>query len=41
MKIVILGGNAAGMSAASRMKRKAPDTQVIVLEKTETVLICR
>ena len=37
MKIVILGGNAAGMSAASRMKRKAPDTQVIVLEKTETV----
>ena len=37
MKVVILGGNAAGMSAASRMKRKAPDTEVIVLEKTETV----
>ena len=31
MKIVILGGT------ASRMKRKAPDTQVVVLEKTETV----
>ena len=34
MKIVIIGGNAAGMSAASRAKRKAPQSEVIVLEKT-------
>ena len=34
MKIVVVGGNAAGMSAASRAKRKAPQSEVIVLEKT-------
>lgn len=34
MKYVIIGGNAAGMSAASRVKRKAPESEVIVLEKT-------
>lgn len=37
MKFVIIGGNAAGMSAASRVKRKAPDSQVIVLEQTKEV----
>ena len=34
MKVLILGGNPAGMSAASRIKRKAPDTEVVVLEKS-------
>ncbi len=33
MKIVIIGGNAAGMSAASQIKRRKPDWQVVVLEK--------
>lgn len=37
MKVLIIGGNPAGMSAASRIKRKAPDTEVLVLEKTAEV----
>ncbi len=37
MKIVIIGGNAAGMSAASRIKRRAPEHEVIVLESTNEV----
>ena len=37
MKFVIIGGDAAGMSAASRAKRQQPDMDVIVLEKTEDV----
>ena len=37
MKFVIIGANAAGMSAASRVKRKAPDNQVVVLEQTREV----
>lgn len=37
MKALVIGGNPAGMSAASRMKRKAPDTEVIVLEKSHEV----
>lgn len=37
MRFVIIGGDAAGMSAASRAKRMQPDTEVIVLEKTEDV----
>ena len=37
MKFVIIGGDAAGMSAASRAKRTRPDMEVIVLEKTEDV----
>ena len=37
MKFVIIGGDAAGMSAASRAKRNLPDMEVIVLEKTEDV----
>ncbi len=34
MRLVIIGGDAAGMSAASRVKRKDPDLDVIVLEQT-------
>jgi len=34
MEFVIIGGDAAGMSAASRAKRNRPDLEVIVLEKT-------
>ena len=37
MKVLVIGGNPAGMSAASRVKRKAPETEVVVLEKTEEV----
>ena len=37
MKFVIIGGDAAGMSAASRAKRSIPEMEVIVLEKTEDV----
>ncbi len=37
MRVVIIGGNPAGMSAASRIKRKAFDTEVIVLEKSREV----
>jgi hypothetical protein len=34
MKFVIIGGDAAGMSAASRVKRTMPDVKVTVFEKT-------
>ena len=37
MNFVIIGGDAAGMSAASRAKRKQPEMNVIVLEQTEDV----
>ncbi len=37
MKFVIIGGDAAGMSAASRAKRNLPDTEVTVLEQTQDV----
>ncbi|MCJ7772418.1 MAG: FAD-dependent oxidoreductase [Desulfobacterales bacterium] len=37
MKFVIIGGDAAGMSAASRAKRSRPDLDVTVLEKTMDV----
>jgi NADPH-dependent 2,4-dienoyl-CoA reductase/sulfur reductase-like enzyme len=37
MKFVIIGGDAAGMSAASRAKRTMPEMDVIVLETTEDV----
>ncbi|MBW1753568.1 MAG: FAD-dependent oxidoreductase [Deltaproteobacteria bacterium] len=37
MKFVIIGGDAAGMSAASRAKRNQPDVEVTVLEKTMDV----
>ncbi|MFB6166557.1 MAG: FAD-dependent oxidoreductase [Haloarculaceae archaeon] len=35
--VVIVGGDAAGMSAASKYKRDAPDDEVIVFEKGEWV----
>ncbi|MFZ0451733.1 MAG: FAD-dependent oxidoreductase [Desulfatiglandaceae bacterium] len=34
MRFVIIGGDAAGMSAASRAKRKKPEMEVTVLEQT-------
>ena len=37
MKFVIIGGDAAGMSAASRAKRNNPDMEVIVLEQSNDV----
>ncbi len=37
MKFLIIGGDAAGMSAASRAKRQHPDLEVTVLEKTGDV----
>lgn len=37
MKFVVIGGDAAGMSAASRAKRNMPDLEVTVLEKTGDV----
>jgi len=37
MNFVIIGGDAAGMSAASRAKRNKPDLQVLVLEQTRDV----
>ncbi len=37
MKFVVIGGDAAGMSAASRAKRNLPDLEATVLEKTTDV----
>ena len=37
MRFVVIGGDAAGMSAASRAKRNQPDLEVVVLEQTEDV----
>lgn len=37
MKIVVIGANAAGLSAASRIKRKEAANEVIVLEATHEV----
>lgn len=37
MRFVIIGGDAAGMSAASRAKRLDPGLEVVVLEKTADV----
>ena len=37
MNFVIIGGDAAGMSAASRAKRTQPDMNVTVLEKSQDV----
>ncbi len=34
MDFVVIGGDAAGMSAASRVKRKMPDINVTVFEMT-------
>ncbi len=37
MKFLIVGGDAAGMSAASKAKRNCPDMDVVVLEKSNDV----
>jgi NADPH-dependent 2,4-dienoyl-CoA reductase/sulfur reductase-like enzyme len=37
MEFVVIGGDAAGMSAASRAKRNWPDIRVTVIEKTQDV----
>ena len=37
MHFVVIGGDAAGMSAASRAKRHSKDLSVTVLEKTRDV----
>ncbi len=37
MRYVIIGGDAAGMSAASRLKRLSPESDVVVYEKTGDV----
>jgi NADPH-dependent 2,4-dienoyl-CoA reductase/sulfur reductase-like enzyme len=37
MRYVIIGGDAAGMSASSRLKRRDPDAEVVVFEKTGDV----
>ncbi|PKM64345.1 MAG: CoA-disulfide reductase, partial [Firmicutes bacterium HGW-Firmicutes-20] len=37
MKIIIIGGVAAGMSAAAKLSREMPEAQVIVFEKTQEV----
>jgi NADPH-dependent 2,4-dienoyl-CoA reductase/sulfur reductase-like enzyme len=37
MKFIIIGGDAAGMSAASRAKRSRPDMEITVLEQTMDV----
>lgn len=37
MQLVIIGGDAAGMSAASRARRNRRDIQITVLERSQTV----
>ena len=37
MKIVIIGGDAAGMSAASQARRLSPDSEIVVLEMSKDV----
>ncbi|WP_170265529.1 FAD-dependent oxidoreductase [Thiohalocapsa marina] len=37
MRLIIIGAVAAGMSAASQARRRSPDSEIIVLEKTQDV----
>ncbi|GIM32465.1 CoA-disulfide reductase [Paraclostridium bifermentans] len=37
MRVVIIGGVAAGMSAAAKLKRMKPDYEVVIYEKTDVV----
>ena len=37
MKFVVIGADAAGMSAASRAKRNQPDMEITVIEKNRDV----
>ena len=41
MTFVVVGGDAAGMSAASKAKRENPDLEVVVFEKGQWVYFCR
>ncbi len=34
-RIVIVGGDAAGMSAASQARRRRPDLEIVVFERTD------
>ena len=34
-RIVIVGGDAAGMSAASQARRRSPDLEIVVFERTD------
>jgi len=37
MEILVIGGGAAGMSAASWARRKAPEARITVLERTNII----
>ena len=37
MRLIIIGGDAAGMSAASEARRRAPKAEIVVLEATQDV----
>lgn len=37
MRFLIIGGDAAGMSAASKVKRRMPEVEVVVLERGKDV----
>ncbi|MDD2735898.1 MAG: NAD(P)-binding protein [Desulfuromonadaceae bacterium] len=32
-KLIVIGGDAAGMSAASQAKRRRPDMEIVVFER--------
>src|SRR5688572_7545443 len=36
-QVIVIGGNAAGMTAASRLKRLAPDTEISVFERSRFI----
>jgi NADPH-dependent 2,4-dienoyl-CoA reductase/sulfur reductase-like enzyme len=33
-KMIVIGGNAAGMSAASQVRRQRPDWEIVAFEET-------
>ena len=37
MRVIIIGGVAAGMSAAAKLKRLKPDYEVVIYEKTDVI----
>lgn len=34
-KLVVIGGDAAGMSAASQAKRRQPELEIVVFERSQ------
>ncbi len=36
-RLVVIGGNAAGMSAASQVRRKDPEREILVFEESPHV----